>query len=43
MEDDVQLRLNKDRQELFDYNKPDFIQPSIERPIKKTSIFTTHL
>ena len=38
MEDVVQLRLNEDRQDLFDYDKPDFIPQniaSVERPSKK--------
>ena len=41
MEDVVQLRLHEDRQELFDYDKPDFIPQniaSIERPSKEQAI-----
>ena len=37
MEDIVQLRLNEHRQELFDYDKPDFIPQNIastDRPSK---------
>ena len=52
MEDVVQLRLDEHRQELFDYDKPDFIPQniaSIERPLKQevitqhTSSFPTRL
>ena len=41
MEDVVQLRLDKHRQELFDYDKPDCIPhniASIERPSKQDVI-----
>ena len=45
MEDVVQLRLN-DRQELFDYDKPDFIPQniaSIEMPTKNKQLHNTSL
>ena len=38
MEDIVQLRLNENRQDLFDYDKPDSIPQnidSVERPSKE--------
>lgn len=45
MEDIVQLRLNEHRQELFDYDKPDFIPQNIastDRP-SKDQLVTQHI